>query len=142
MHLYGQSSINNVLLGPNYLNPRLISFHTLSMFYKTNDQSLFDKWGMHVSKRFSTPNTNTSLSSNKPHNIKSTMGFILGRVVDAQMPMSNLLLHNSKNCWELRCKLTSLFPHLCGRIMDATIYWISHHWFHIYNQKLMFLMHN
>jgi hypothetical protein len=30
------------------------------------------------------------------------------------MAMSNLLLHNSKNCWELRHKLTSLFPHLCG----------------------------
>jgi len=117
MHLYGQSSINNVLLGPSYLNPILISFHTLSMFYRTNDQSLFDKWGMHVSKHFSTPDTNIGLSSNKPPNTKSTMGFILSRVViDDQMPMSNLLLHNSKNCWELRCKFTSLFPHLCGGI--------------------------
>jgi hypothetical protein len=71
---------------------------------------------MHVSKHFSTPHTNTSLSLNKPLNNKSTMGFKLGRVVDDQMPMSNLLLHNSKNCWELRHKLTSLFPHLYGRI--------------------------
>jgi len=131
MHLYRQLSINNMLLGPNYLNPRLISFHTLSMFYITNDQSLFEKWGMHVSKRFSTPDTNTSFSSNKPPNIKSTMGFILGRVVDDQMLMSNLLLHNSKNCWELRCKLTSLFHTSVEGLMDATISWISHDWFHI-----------
>ncbi len=91
MHLKEQTSINNMLLGPSCLNLGLISFHTLSMFFRTNDRSLFDGWGIHVSKHFSTPHINIGLSFNKPPNNKSTMGFKLDSVVDDQMPIVKLI---------------------------------------------------
>jgi hypothetical protein len=99
-------------LGPKCLNLGLISFHIVSMFFKTNNQFLFVGWGIHVFRHFLTSHTKTSLSPNKPLNNKSTMGFKLGIMVDDQMLMSIIT-----QLWELlRCKLTSLFPHFYGRI--------------------------
>lgn len=40
------------------------------------------------------------------------MGFKLGYVIDNQLAMLDLELHNSKNSWQLGCELTNLFSHL------------------------------
>jgi hypothetical protein len=116
MHLYEQSFINNVLVGPNCLCFGLISCHTLLMFLIINLQCGFNGWGMFVSKQFSTPHTNNGLSPLYNPNKTWTMGCKLCCVNDDQIALSNIELHNSKNSWQLSCTLTRLFPHLIAKI--------------------------
>ncbi len=59
MHLYKQLSINKVLNWSSCLNVRLISSHTLDMFFKTNFVCKFLGCKRFVSKHFSAPHTKT-----------------------------------------------------------------------------------
>jgi hypothetical protein len=86
------------------------------MFFRTNSQCRFNGWGMFVSKHFSTPHTNNGLNPLCYPDRNWTMGFKIGCVVDDQLAISHLELHNSKNSWQLGHALTNLFPHLTTRM--------------------------
>ncbi len=62
MHLYGQSSINKLLLGLNSLNPKLISSHIIFKFFNTRFCSRCNGCLMRVSEHFFAPHTNIHLT--------------------------------------------------------------------------------
>ncbi len=111
IHLYGQSSINNVFCGPKGLNPRLISSHTLVMFFNTNSLFGSNGWAICICSHLSLAHTNNGLKPNPSPSKNLTMGTKLGWVDDDHIPQSNFKAHNYKNWNKFGCGLTSLFPH-------------------------------
>jgi hypothetical protein len=51
-----------MLVGHDYLNPRLISIQNMFMFFKTNYWCKFNGWGMNVFGHFLMPHTNIGLT--------------------------------------------------------------------------------